>query len=96
MAMNIHMQNTHQFRSVESVISSVAVTAFENDTNLSGLFELSTTASGVLEMALFELSDLSSHDKRVLAFSLNLVKDIAMAKAVALVASSESKEGGRQ
>ena len=71
----------------DDAIASVAVNAFLQDSNLTDLFELTSTASGAMETALACLEDLSSSERRVLVFALNLVKDIAMAKAVAIARS---------
>ena len=71
----------------DDAIASVAVNAFLQDSNLTDLFELTSTASCAMEAALACLEDLSSSERRVLVFALNLVKDIAMAKAVAIARS---------
>ena len=75
---------------VNDAIASVVVTAFAQEKNLADLIDLNSSASHVLELAISVLGALSPAERRVLVFSLNLVKDIAMAKAVTIAGASNN------
>jgi len=87
------MKNTNQenttdqqaFCPVKCAVAQVAVTALDDYHNLADLKDLNTDMTLLYStLAAFNAENMAEHEARALYFALNLVKDIATAKSIAI------------